>query len=108
VETAAAMKAARRGEMVTGGSPEDRRASLNKNHEYIAKFKRRYNRKRAGWYRAKLDESLLEVAARRLQASLPPRNHDHPLSGNWNVPGDCDVKPNQVFIARKPDTGILE
>jgi mRNA interferase YafQ len=41
-------------------------------------------------------------------SSLPRRNFDHPLSGEWNDHRDCHISPDLVLIYRKPDEGSLE
>ena len=41
-------------------------------------------------------------------ASLPRRNFDHPLSGEWSDHRDCHVRPDLVLIYRKPDDESLE
>ncbi len=77
--------------------------------KYTARFKRDYERERAGRYGTKLDEVLLEVV--KLLATdkpLAPRNYDHPLSGNWKDHRDCHIRPDLVLIYRKPGTETLE
>ena len=32
--------------------------------------------------------------------TLPPRNVDHPLTGNWHGFRDCHIKPDLVLIYR--------
>ncbi len=77
--------------------------------KYTAKFRRDYKRERAGRYRATLDDTLLEIVELLADdRSLPRRNYDHPLGGNWKDHRDCHVKPDLILIYRKPDAETLE
>ena len=40
--------------------------------------------------------------------SLPRRNFDHPLSGEWTDHRDCHIKPDLILIYRKPDDENLD
>ncbi len=41
-------------------------------------------------------------------ATLPHRNFDHPLSGEWGDFRDCHLKPDLILIYRMPDAASLE
>ncbi len=77
--------------------------------KYTSRFKRDYKREKAGEHGKKLDALLMEVvnllAADR---TLPRRNFDHPLSGEWNDCRDCHIKPDLILIYREPDDNSLE
>ena len=40
--------------------------------------------------------------------SLPEKNRDHALSGDWKDHRDCHIKPDMVLIYRKPDNAVLQ
>jgi mRNA interferase YafQ len=40
--------------------------------------------------------------------SLPEKNRDHALSGDWKDHRDCHIKPDLVLIYRKPDNAVLQ
>ena len=39
--------------------------------------------------------------------SLPEKNRDHALSGDWTGYRECHVKPDLLLIYRKPDADTL-
>jgi mRNA interferase YafQ len=39
---------------------------------------------------------------------LPEKNRDHALAGEWRDHRDCHLKPDLLFIYRKPDADILQ
>ena len=72
-------------------------------------FKRDYKRERKGQHRETLDQDLLTVVALLGgDETLPERNHDHALSGDWKDHRDCHIKPDLILIYRKPDDVWLE
>ena len=76
---------------------------------YTNRFKRDYKREKAGRHGKTLDAELTEIV--RLlaaDASLPRRNFDHPLSGEWRDHRDCHVRPDLILIYRKPDSENLD
>jgi mRNA interferase YafQ len=77
--------------------------------KYTNRFKRDYRREKSGLHSKKLDALLMEVVdLLAVDAKLPPRNSDHPLSGEWTDHRDCHLKPDLVLIYRKPDADRLE
>jgi mRNA interferase YafQ len=40
--------------------------------------------------------------------SLPARQRDHALSGDWADHRDCHIRPDLVLIYRKPTPDILQ
>jgi mRNA interferase YafQ len=77
--------------------------------KYTKRFQRDYKREQAGIHGKRLDALLMEVVdLLAVDAPLPPRNRDHPLSGEWHDCRDCHIRPDLVLIYRKPDAGILE
>jgi mRNA interferase YafQ len=73
------------------------------------RFKRDYKREKSGRQAKTLDAALM-AAVNLLAAdlSLPHRNFDHPLSGEWSDHRDCHVKPDLILIYRKPDEDHLD
>jgi mRNA interferase YafQ len=72
-------------------------------------FKRDYKRVKAGRDGMRLDAMLLDVARFLvIDAILPPRYRDHPLTGNWIDHRDCHIRPDLVLIYRKPDADTLQ
>ncbi|MBX9860733.1 MAG: type II toxin-antitoxin system YafQ family toxin [Sphingomonas sp.] len=70
-----------------------------------SRFKRDYKREKKA--NPKLDDVLTPVLNMLATDSvLPPRLHDHALSGDWKGFRDCHVKPDLVLIYAKSD-GIL-
>jgi mRNA interferase YafQ len=76
---------------------------------YTNRFKRDYEREKAGRYGKTLDRELTEIV--RLLAAdapLPRKNFDHRLSGEWRDHRDCHVRPDLILIYTKPDDGNLD
>ena len=76
---------------------------------YATRFKRDYKREKSGRHAKTLDAVLMDVV--NLLASdstLPRRNFDHPLSGEWADHRDCHLKPDLILIYRKPDDAHLD
>src|SRR5580658_3184932 len=71
--------------------------------KYTTRFQRDYRREKSGRNGKKLDNLLLAA-----DTSLPRRNFDHPLSGEWSDHRDCHIRPDLVLIYRKPDNDSLE
>jgi len=49
---------------------------------------------------------VLEMLA--ADQTLPRRNFDHSLTGEWNDHRDCHIRPDLILIYRKPDDTCLE
>jgi mRNA interferase YafQ len=76
---------------------------------YTSRFRRDYRREKAGRHGKRLDALLTEIVnLLAADQSLPRRNVDHPLSGEWNDFRDCHFRPDLVLIYRKPDDHSLE
>lgn len=77
---------------------------------YTARFKRDFKReKKSGHHRATLEIDLLSIV-KLLAAdkSLPQRNHDHALVGEWKDHRDCHIKPDLILIYRKSNSNTLD
>lgn len=71
-------------------------------------IKRDYKREIKGQHRATLDADLASIlAALADDQPLPPRRHDHDLSGDWGGYRECHIKPDLLLIYRKPDAETL-
>jgi len=69
--------------------------------EFTNAFKRDFKRELKGPYRTILDTELREII--NLLAndlSLPIKNRDHALTGNWRHYRDCHVRPDLILIYR--------
>jgi mRNA interferase YafQ len=77
--------------------------------ERATAFKRDYKRvKGMPRYRTKLDLLLSDVLKFLLiDKSLPEKNLDHPLNGNWYGYRECHLKPDLLLIYSKPDRSTL-
>lgn len=56
-----------------------------------------------------LDISLLEdiIAKLALGESLPEKNRDHALSGNWNGYRECHIPPDWLLIYKLEDNVLI-
>lgn len=77
--------------------------------KYTHKFKSDYKRVKKSNHYKNLDHHLITtVKLLAADKSLPPRNYDHALTGNWHDHRDCHIKPDLILIYRKPDNKTLE
>ena len=77
--------------------------------KYTNRFKRDYRREKSGRLGPKLDTMLMEIVDLLVaDATLPHRNFDHALSGEWVDHRDCHIRPDLVLIYRKPGNDALE
>jgi mRNA interferase YafQ len=77
--------------------------------KYTNRFKRDYRREKSGQHGKLLDGTLMKVVTLlAVDASLPRRNFDHALTGEWRDHRDCHIKPDLILIYRKPDGDNLE
>jgi len=77
--------------------------------ERTGQFKRDYRREAKGLHKATLEADFLAILLDLAQdQSLPEKNRDHALTGEWKEFRDCHIKPDLVLIYRKPDTDRLE
>jgi mRNA interferase YafQ len=77
--------------------------------ETTARFRRDYKREKKGRHGRDLDAMLDEVGRiLAADAPMPPRYHDHPLSGDWVRYRDCHIRPDLILIYRKIGDDVLE
>jgi mRNA interferase YafQ len=71
-------------------------------------FKRDHRRVKAMTRYRDLDERLVAVLELLFSdRSLPSRNRDHALSGNWSGYRDCHLWPDLLLIYAKPSPDVL-
>jgi mRNA interferase YafQ len=72
-------------------------------------FKRDFKREKSGHYRRDLD-TLISATISLLAEDkpLPDKNRDHALGGEWRDHRECHLKPDLLFIYRKPNTEVLQ
>ena len=77
--------------------------------ERVSAFKRDFKRVKATPRHSKDIDQLLSAVVEKLlvDETLPPRNRDHELSGNWKGYRECHLKPDLLLIYRKPDADTL-
>jgi mRNA interferase YafQ len=77
--------------------------------ERTTAFHRDFKREKRGEHRRDID-SLVSVIVSLLaeDRSLPEKNRDHSLSGEWGDHRECHLKPDLLLIYRKPDAQILQ
>ena len=75
--------------------------------ERTNQFKRDYKKARKR-YGADLDHKLVPVLnALIADESLPVRNRDHALTGNWVGTRECHLRPDLLLIYQKTDTALI-
>jgi len=76
--------------------------------EYATAFKKDFKRVKASPRHKEVD-SLLKGILQHLATdeSLPTRQRDHALSGNWSGYRECHIKPDLLLIYKKPDDDTL-
>jgi len=72
-------------------------------------FRRDFKREMRGQHRRDL-EALLTSAITLLaeDKSLPEKNRDHALAGEWQDFRECHLKPDLLLIYCKPDEELLQ
>ncbi len=77
--------------------------------EYTGAFRRDFKREKKGQHRRELD-SLVAVVVSLLaeDQTLPTKNHDHALSGDWDDHRECHLKPDLLLIYRKLEGEVLQ
>jgi mRNA interferase YafQ len=71
-------------------------------------FKRDFKREKSGQYKRELDELVsTTISLLAEDKSLPEKNRDHALGGDWGNHRECHLKPDLLLIYRKPDDEVL-
>lgn len=74
-----------------------------------SQFKRDLKREATGLHRKHLKEHFVSLTALLANdVPLTEKYKDHALTGNLKGYRDCHIKPDLVFIYRKPDDETLE
>ncbi len=77
--------------------------------ERTGSFRRDYKREKRGQYRREIDSLVSEAVSLLAEdKTLPDKNRDHGLSGEWSDHRECHLKPDLLLICRKPDLEILQ
>lgn len=77
--------------------------------KWTSRFKRDVRREMRGIYNKTLQKDLNSVVdLLQVDAILPERYHDHPLSGSLKDVRDCHIRPDLVLIYRKVGDDTLE
>jgi mRNA interferase YafQ len=72
-------------------------------------FKRDYKRVKATPKHRDAETPLRQILELLVaDVSLPERNRDHALSGEWKDHRDCHLKPDLILIYRKPDKKVVQ
>ncbi len=72
-------------------------------------FKHDYKREKSGQHKRDM-ESPVSTAISLLaeDRTLPDKNRDHALGGEWRDHRECHLKPDLLMIYRKPDRDVLQ
>jgi mRNA interferase YafQ len=77
--------------------------------ELTGAFRRDFKQEKKGQHRREIDLLITEaVGFLSEDKTLPERNRDHSLSGEWRDHRECHLKPDLLLIYRKPDEIVLQ
>jgi mRNA interferase YafQ len=77
--------------------------------EYTGAFRKDFKREKRGRFRHEIDLLVSAIVVLLSEdRTLPERNRDHPLSGDWHDFRECHLKPDLLLIYRKPDEQLLQ
>jgi mRNA interferase YafQ len=77
--------------------------------ERTSAFRRDFKREKRGQHRRDIDSLVSNVVFLLAEdKSLPEKNRDHGLSGEWEDHRECHLKPDLLLIYRKPDGQVLQ
>jgi mRNA interferase YafQ len=77
--------------------------------ERTGAFRKDFKREKKGQHRREIDSIVFSVVSLLAEdKTLPEKNHDHSLAGNWRDHRECHLKPDLLLIYRKPDTQVLQ
>jgi mRNA interferase YafQ len=72
-------------------------------------FKRDFKRGKSGQYGRDLDALVFTTISLLAEnKSLPEKNRDHALGGEWKDHRECHLRPDLLLIYRKPNTEVLQ
>ena len=72
---------------------------------YSTKFKRDFKVCAKRGYNLKRLQNVIDIL--RVPASLPPKNRDHNLTGNYAGYRECHVEPDWLLIYLQTETELL-
>jgi mRNA interferase YafQ len=77
--------------------------------EVTSAFRRDFKREKRGQHRREIDALLSTIVATLADdQTLPEKNRDHNLSGEWSDHRECHLKPDLLLIYRKFDLHVLQ
>jgi len=77
--------------------------------ERTGAFRRDFKREKRGEHRRDIDSLVSFIVSLLAEdRTLPEKNRDHSLSGEWDDHRECHLKPDLLLIYRKPDAQILQ
>ena len=72
-------------------------------------FKRDFTREKRGQHGRDLDKTLSEVVVLLVNdRSLPEKQRDHSLGGEWHDFRECHLRPDLLLIYRRPTKDVLQ
>ena len=77
--------------------------------ERTGAFRKDFKREKKGQHRREIDSVVSNIVSLLAEdKTLPERNRDHALAGDWQDHRECHLKPDLLLIYRKPDTKVLQ
>jgi mRNA interferase YafQ len=77
--------------------------------ESTTAVRRDFKREKRGHHRTGIEALLSGIVHLLVEdKSLPERNRDHSLVGEWGDCRECHIKPDLLLIYRKPDPDTLQ
>ncbi len=77
--------------------------------ERTTAFRRDFTREKKGQHRRDLDSLVSGVVSLlAADATLPDKNREHGLEGDWHDHRECHLKSDLLMIYRKPDAQVLQ
>ena len=72
---------------------------------YSTKFKKDFKTCVKRHYKMELLQQAIDIL--RIPDTLPPKNRDHNLSGNYSKYRECHIEPDWLFIYRQENNELL-
>ncbi len=77
--------------------------------ERTGAFRKDFKREKKGQHRREIDSVVSDIVSLLAEdKTLPEKNRDHALAGDWQDHRECHLKPDLLLIYRKPDTKVLQ
>ena len=72
---------------------------------YSTKFKKDFKTSVKRHYKMELLQQAIDIL--RIPDTLPPKNRDHNLSGNYSKYRECHIEPDWLLIYRQENNELL-